>query len=97
MLFMVRIDVQLDPAMSASERTALLEAEQRRGRELKDQGIIVDMWRIPGRIANVGLWAAPSATALHEALSSLPVFAYTTIDVLPLAAHHLTTDPRQVS
>ncbi len=97
MLFLVRIDVGLDPALDPRARQELLDAERKRGEELKAEGLIVDMWRIPGRIANYGLWSAPSPTALHEALSSLPVFPYTSIDVTALAAHSLTNDPSQVS
>jgi muconolactone D-isomerase len=97
MLFLVQIEVNLDPGMAAEDRSALLEAERRRGEELKSEGLIVDIWRIPGRVANYGLWRAPSPSVLHEALTSLPVFPFTRIEVTALAAHHLTTDPSQVA
>jgi muconolactone delta-isomerase len=91
--FLVQISVSLPPDMSPAERSALLERERERGRELKSAGIIADMWRLPGRLANVGIWCTPSATALHEAISSLPVWAWTEVTVTPLADHYLTTDP----
>jgi muconolactone D-isomerase len=90
MEFLVRISVSLPPDLAGPEREALLERERVRGVELRDGGVIRSIWRIPGRLANVGIWAAPDATALHEALVSLPVFPYTQIDVTPLARHHLT-------
>jgi muconolactone D-isomerase len=66
-----------------------MDAELRRGRELKDAGTIVRMWRIPGRTANVGLWDASDATTLHDAIASLPMFPYLSAEVTPLAVHHL--------
>lgn len=79
--------------MAQAERGTLLERERRRGRELREAGLIEDIWRVPGRLANVGIWRAPSATALHEAIVSLPVWPWTEVTVTPLADHHLTTDP----
>ena len=63
--------------------------EQVRGRELMDEGVIRRIWRIPGRTANVGIWDAANPTALHEALSSLPMFPYIDAKVTPLATHPL--------
>jgi muconolactone D-isomerase len=95
--YLVRIAVDLDPGMPSAERSALLEREQRRGRELKADGTIQDIWRLPGRLANVGVWRAPHATALHAALTSLPVWPWTTITVEPLGDHSLTSDPEDGS
>jgi muconolactone D-isomerase len=94
MIFLVRISVSLPADLESVRREELLAAERRRGVELKDAGTVVDIWRIPGRSANVGIWSAADATELHEALLSLPVFAYADIDVTPLARHHLTTEGR---
>jgi muconolactone D-isomerase len=91
--FLVQISVALPPDMPQDERSALLERERERGRELKQAGIIQDIWRVPGRLANVGVWRTPSVTALHEAISSLPVWAWTEVTVTPLADHYLTTEP----
>lgn len=89
MEFLVAIQVSLPPQMGADERSRLMESEMRRGRILKDAGTIVRMWRVPGRTANVGIWSAPDATALHEAISSLPMFPHLRADVTALATHHL--------
>jgi muconolactone D-isomerase len=94
--FLVEIEVRLPPDLPAAERTRLLEEEQVRGRELKDAGTIVRIWRIPGRTANVGVWSAADATALHEALTSLPVFAYAEARVTALATHFLEDGPSLV-
>jgi muconolactone D-isomerase len=89
MEFLVRIQLTVPPGLPAEERTRLAEAEARRGRELKDAGTIVRIWRIPGRTANAGIWVAADATALHEAIASLPMFPYLQAEVTPLATHPL--------
>ncbi len=91
MEFLVQIRVSLPPDMDAGVKAVLTEREQARGRELKQTGTIVRMWRIPGRLANVGIWEAVDATALHEAITSLPLFPYIDASVTPLARHYLET------
>jgi muconolactone D-isomerase len=93
MRFLVEISVELPPEMPEAERAELLERERRRGAELKAAGTIQDMWRLPARLANVGVWRVSNPTELHEAITSLPVWRFTRIIVTPLADHHLTTDP----
>jgi muconolactone D-isomerase len=87
--FLVEIEVRLPPELPEHERAELIAREQARGRELKAAGAIVRMWRVPGRFANVGVWAAPDATALHEAIASLPLFPYLDVRVTALATHYL--------
>jgi muconolactone D-isomerase len=87
--FLVEIEIELPPSMPAEERSAILSAEAARGRELRDAGSIVRIWRIPGRRANVGLWEAADASELHELLISLPLFPWMNVQVRPLAEHHL--------
>jgi muconolactone D-isomerase len=94
MEFLVEIEIEWPPSMPEDERAALLAAEAVRGRELRDAGSIVRMWRIPGRRANVGLWQAADASELHELLSSLPVFPWMNIQVRPLAEHYLMREDR---
>lgn len=65
-------------------------AEQARGRELQSEGILRDIWRVPGRRANIGIWSAADADALESALTSLPIWPYVEIDVTPLATHSLS-------
>ncbi len=85
----MRIEVRLPGDMDPDARQRLLERERERGVELKHQGTIVRIWRIPGRLANVGIWDARDATVLHEAIASLPVFPWIDAEVVPLAVHHL--------
>ena len=87
MEFLVEIETRWPPDGDPDRRAALGAAEGARARELAAQGILKKLWRIPGTWKNVGLWDAADATALHAALSSLPLFPWLTISVRPLAAH----------
>jgi muconolactone D-isomerase len=97
MEFLVRIRVSLPPDLDAAAREELLERERLRGFELKRQGVILRIWRVPGRLANVGIWQAPDATALHEAITSLPLFPWIDAQVEPLAVHYLEATPDEPS
>ena len=92
MEFLVRIDLALPPDLATDARERLLEQERARGRELRAAGVIQRIWRVPGRNANVGIWQAPDATALHEAISSLPFFPWMDAHVTPLALHPVESD-----
>jgi muconolactone D-isomerase len=65
----------------------LREQEAARSRELAKEGVLLRLWRVPGRRENWGIWSAEDADRLHDALCSLPLFRYLTITVHPLASH----------
>ena len=92
MEFLVRIEFALPSDMAEDARDRLLEQERARGQELRAAGVIQRIWRLPGRNANVGIWQAQDATALHEAIASLPLFPWIDAGVTPLALHHLERD-----
>lgn len=92
MEFLVKMTVGLPAPGPETDR--LREEEARRAAELARAGTLVRLWRIPGSTANWGLWRAPDATALHEALMSLPLAAYSSFDVRALAQH--PNDPAEV-
>lgn len=92
MRFLVRIKVSLPPSLDGAERERLLAAELERGRQLHADGTIVDIWRIPGGLRNVGVWEATDATELHDVIASLPLFPYLETEVTPLARHPVTDD-----
>jgi muconolactone D-isomerase len=89
MEFLVEIEVSLPPALDSDSRRELQEAEFERGSALARAGVIRAIWRVPGRLANRGIWTTTDATTLHEALSSLPMWPYMDVVVTPLAAHPL--------
>ncbi len=90
--FLVEIEIELPPSMPENERAALVSAEAARGKELREAGSIVRIWRVPGRRANVGIWSAADASELHGQISSLPLFPWMRVRVRPLADHFLMSD-----
>jgi muconolactone D-isomerase len=93
MEFLVRIEVCWPADGDPAQHARLLAAERARARELAAAGTIRRLWRIPGRRANYGLWAAPDATTLHDAISSLPFFPWLDVEVTALAAHPSDPSP----
>lgn len=87
--FLIELEVNLPPEMPQAQKEQLRQAERARGQELRGSGALVRIWRIPGRSANVALWKAEDATALHALLESLPLFPWANIVVRALAEHPL--------
>ena len=87
MEFLVRFEINQPESMTSDERERLRGIERARAMELREQGILKRLWRVPGRRAVVGLWEADDATALHEALASLPMFPWMDVSVEALATH----------
>ena len=90
--FLVQMQVNLPPDMPPEQAQGLRAGEKERGLQLRADGTIRRIWRIPGRVANVGYWEAPDATALHEAIASLPLFPWMDITVTALAQHYLEAE-----
>ena len=87
MLFHVRMDVSLPADLDPEVRADLVAREKARALELQRAGVWPQLWRIVGEYANFSIFDVESNDALHEALSSLPLFPYMRIHVTPLAHH----------
>jgi muconolactone D-isomerase len=90
MLFMLRIDVTIPPELPQAAKDQLRERENARAMELINEGTLVRIWRIVGRVANFSVWEAPTLEALHDKAGSLPMFPYMKIDITPLINHPAT-------
>ena len=89
--------IALPPDMDPGERARLTEAEAVRGRELIAAGSLRRIWRVPGRQANVAVYAAIDATELHALITSLPLWPWMNVRVEALAVHPLEAgDPATV-
>lgn len=90
--FLVQISItgRIEGGLEAEKH--LFEKEAARARELAQAHILKRLWRIPGQRANWGIWSAETTDQLHQALASLPLYPYMTIQVHPLATH--PNDPR---
>jgi muconolactone D-isomerase len=87
MEFLVNIEINWPPDGDPERREQLFADELARGQELARAGVMKRLWRVPGRWANWGLWEAEDATALHAALTSLPLWPWMDVTVHPLARH----------
>lgn len=93
MEFLVTIETRFPSTFTVDQQEEILVRERERGRELVEQGVISRIWRIPGRLANVGIWNALDADDLHGSIASLPAYPYMSADVRALATHPLETGP----
>jgi muconolactone D-isomerase len=89
MEFLVEIATSLPPDLDPGRKAELLERERARGQELRAAGTIVRIWRLPGRLANVGIWEAADPTELDAAIASLPLHPWMSVRVTALATHYL--------
>jgi muconolactone D-isomerase len=87
MEFLVRIRVKPLRGLSTEMREELTRAETARGKQLRANGTISRIWRVPGRRENVGVWNAEDASKLHAAIASLPMYDYFDATVTALAEH----------
>lgn len=87
MEFLVRQQNNSAQALSGQEREALRTRERARAAELREAGVLVKLWRVLGSNDSIALYSAPDADALHEALTSLPMFPWLKFQVEPLVTH----------
>lgn len=87
MEFLVRSENRMPPETPAEVRERIRTAERARAVELREAGVLKRLWRVPGRTATIGLYEAPDATALHDALASLPAAPWLDVTVEALATH----------
>lgn len=87
MEFLVRSENRMPPDTPDDERAELKTAERARAGQLREQGVLKRLWRVPGRNATVGLYEADDPVQLHEALMSLPMSPWLDVTVEVLATH----------
>ena len=85
--YLVNIKFVWPDSITQEERAELRDREVKYAATLAEKGHLVRMWRVPGRRENWGLWRAKDTTELHEVLSSLPIWPYMDLQVLPMATH----------
>ena len=87
MLFHVRMDVNLPPALPADQAEELKRTERELAQRLQRDGQWRHLWRIAGQYANVSIFDVASVDELHALLTSLPLFPYMQIEIMPLCRH----------
>ena len=87
MLFHVRMDVNIPLTMPQQQADELKKNEKELALQLQNSGKWRHLWRIVGQYANVSVFDVDSAEELHALLTSLPLFPYMQIDIMPLCRH----------
>ena len=87
MLFHVRMNVNLPLDMPAEQAAQLKQTERELAQRLQHEGKWRHLWRIAGQYANISVFNVDSVDELHDLLTSLPLFPYMQIDVMPLCRH----------
>jgi len=87
MLFHVRMNVNLPVTMPAEQAADLKKTEKELAQRLQQEGKWRHLWRIAGQYANISVFDVGSVDELHTLLTSLPLFPYMQIDVMPLCRH----------
>ncbi|MBP0631607.1 MULTISPECIES: muconolactone Delta-isomerase [unclassified Cupriavidus] len=87
MLYCVQMEVKIPDSLPADRAEAIRAAEKARAIDIQKSGKWPHLWRVAGRYANISIFDVESNDALHDLLSSLPLFPYMTIAVTPLARH----------
>ena len=87
MLFHVRMDVHIPHDLDPEVRAETVAKEKAYSQELQRAGTWPHIWRIVGEYSNFSIFDVEDNNELHQILSGLPLFAYMTIRVTPLATH----------
>jgi muconolactone D-isomerase len=87
MEFLVRTDLEVPPDMEPALLTDLRRQERAQAMNLRAQGVLKRLWRLPGRRGTLGLYEVSDATHLHAVLSALPLWAWMDVTIEALATH----------
>jgi muconolactone D-isomerase len=87
MLFHVRMNVNLPVTMPEVDASALKKKEKEIAQGLQSEGKWRHLWRIAGQYANISIFDVESVKELHALISTLPLFPYMQIEVMPLCRH----------
>jgi muconolactone delta-isomerase len=69
--------------------------EADRARELASKGHLLRLWTLPGEGHALGLWQAHDAAGMEAILTSLPLYAWMSVQTTPLTPH--PSDPGRTS
>lgn len=92
MLYHVRMDVRPPHGIDAAEFDRLKAEEKARAQDLQREGVWMHLWRIAGQYSNISVFDVADHDQLHAILSTLPLFPFMAIEVMPLARHPSAID-----
>lgn len=87
MLFKVEMNVDIPLTFDPAQAAALKASEKARFQELQASGVWRHIWRVVGQYSNVSIFDVESNAALHDLLTSLPLYPFMTMTVTALCRH----------
>lgn len=87
MLFMVEMDLTVPLDYDADRFAALKQEEKERFQELQRAGTWRHIWRVVGKYSNVSIFDVPDNAALHDIITTLPLYPFMAIRVTALCRH----------
>lgn len=87
MLFHVRMDVRIPTDFDPIRADELKRIERERAQDLQSQGKWRHLWRIAGQYSNISVFDVETVQELHDIVSTLPLFPFMEIEVMPLCRH----------
>ncbi|MFB7090309.1 muconolactone Delta-isomerase [Streptomyces sp. NPDC056296] len=87
MLYAVKMNVSIPDHLDPEVRADLVEREKAYCQELQTSGKWLHIWRCVGQYANISVFDVADHEELHRILWGLPLFAYMSCEVTPLAQH----------
>ena len=87
MLFQVEMNVRIPHDLPVERAETLKREERDRAQSLQKSGVWRHLWRHAGRYANTSVFDVESTQALHDILSTLPLFPFMEISVTALCRH----------
>ncbi|UZR97157.1 muconolactone Delta-isomerase [Chondrinema litorale] len=88
MLFHVEMTVNIPSDLDKEFVEDLKAREKALAKKLQEEGKWVHLWRIVGQYANISIFDVADNGELHDLLTSLPLFPYMDMKVMPLCKHY---------
>lgn len=87
MLFHVTMNVRVPLDYDRDRFEALKAAEKARFQDLQRAGTWRHIWRVVGQYSNVSIFDVESHAALHDLLTTLPLYPFMDVTVTALCRH----------
>jgi muconolactone D-isomerase len=85
LLYLVRSASEVPWGMEKEVARDLGDRQQAKTKELREKGVLLHHWRAAARHLSYAVYDTESNAELHDVLVSLPLYPYSTVEVVPLA------------
>jgi muconolactone D-isomerase len=85
LLYLVRSASRVPWGMQTEVARELGDRQQAKTKELREKGVLLHHWRAAAQHLSYAVYDVASNAELHDVLVSLPLYPYSTAEVVPLA------------